>query len=81
MKINGYDYSQEEVFEALYRKGYTIVYYQYILTDEIFPGGYEDFTIKTFCAIKCGEKPTQENTWENVAIKEFTKEYVKPKLV
>ena len=81
MNINGHEYTQEEVFEALHYKGYVIVYYQYILTDETFPGGYEDFLIKTHCAIKDNEIPCEKNLWENVAIREFTKEFIKPKLV
>ena len=81
MKINEHEYTQEEIFEALRAKGYLLLRYNYTDTDESFPGGVESFEIKTYCALKGADMPSEKNLWENVAIKEFQKEFVKPKLV
>lgn len=79
--INGHQYTQEEIFEALRAKGYLILRYNYTDTDESFPGGVESFEIKTYCALKGADMPSEKNLWENVAIREFQKGFVKPKLV
>ena len=81
MKINGFEYTQKEIFEALREKGYLLLKYRYTATDETFPGGVETFEIDTFCALKGADLPSEKNLWENVAIKEFQKEFVKPKLI
>ena len=81
MKLNGHEYSPAEIFEALRTKGYLLLRYSYIFTDETFPGGVENFEVNTFCALKGGDLPSEKNLWENVAIKEFQKELVKPKLI
>ena len=81
MKLNGHDYSKEEIFEALRTKGYLLLRYTYTGTDETFPGGVENFEIETFCALKGADMPSEKNLWENVAIREFQKGFVKPKLV
>lgn len=79
--INGHHYTQEEIFEALRVKGYLLLRYNYTDTDETFPGGVESFEIKTYCALKGADMPSEKNLWENVAIREFQKRFVKPKLV
>ena len=79
--INGHHYSQEEIFEALRAKGYLLLRYNYTDTDETFPGGVESFEIKTYGALKGSNMPSEKNLWENVAIREFQKGFVKPKLV
>lgn len=81
MKINGFEYSQEEIFEALRAKGYLLLRYTYQDQDETFPGGIEVYEVNTYCALKGADLPSPENTWENVAIREFQKEFVKPKLI
>ena len=81
MKINGYDYTDAEIFEALRAKGYLLLKYTYTGTDETFPGGVESFKIETFCALKGADMPCEKTLWENVAIREFQKGFVKPKLV
>ncbi|ROI02894.1 hypothetical protein EGH90_12425 [Kaistella haifensis] len=79
--INGFLYTQAEIFEALRTKGYLLLRYNYTDTDETFPGGVETFEIKTYCALKGEDMPCEKNLWQNVAIREFQKEFVKPKLV
>ena len=81
MKINGFEYTQQEIFEALRKKGYLLLRYTYIATDETFPNGVEHFEVNTYCALKGADLPSEKNTWENVAIKEFQKSFVKPPLV
>lgn len=81
MKINGHDYTKEEIFEALRKKGYLLLKYTFTDYDVTFPGGIECFEIDTYCALKGGDLPDIKNTWENVAIREFQKSFVKPPLV
>ena len=81
MKINGYEYSEEEIFAALKEKGYIILEYNYIGVDETFPGGIETYPVKTYCAVRPGEYPSEKNLYTNVAIKEFQKKYKKPPLL
>ena len=81
MKINGYEYTKEEIFEALRKKGYLLLRYTYTGTDETFPGGTESFEVDTYCALKGADLPEEKNTWENVAIREFQKTFVKPPLI
>ena len=80
MKINGHEYNQAEIFEALRAKGYLLLKFTYTGTDETFPGGIESFEVETFCALKGGDLPSEKNTWENIALKEF-QNFTKPKLV
>jgi hypothetical protein len=80
MKINGFQYTESEIFEALRAKGYLLLKYTYTGTDETFPGGVETFKIDTFCALKGGDMPSEKNIWENIALKEF-QNFTKPKLI
>jgi hypothetical protein len=81
MKINGFKYSQEEVFAALRKKGYLLLKFTYIGTEDAFMGGVETFEVNTHCALKGADLPCEKNLWENVAIREFQKTFKKPKLI
>jgi hypothetical protein len=81
MKLNGFEYTESEIFEDLRAKGYLLLRYTYTGTDETFPGGIENFEVETFCAVKGSDLPSEKNLWENVAIKEFQKKIIKPKLI
>lgn len=80
MKINGYEYSDTEVLEALKKRSYQIVPFKYEFTDESFPIGPTWEKLDVVCAVKPGEEPKEENIWWNVAKVEFTFNE-KPKLV
>lgn len=80
MLINHYEYIEEEVFEALRKRGYLLIDHTFTDYDETFPGGIESFEIDTVCAVKFDEVPSIENTWENVAIREF-QNFTKPPLI
>ena len=71
MKINGFEYTEQEVLEALRSKGYLILVY---VSEEI-----GRTPIK--CAVKGDELPCEKNMWQNVALKVFQRTFVKPKLV
>ena len=81
MKINGYEYTQEEVLEALREKGYLILPYRAYTETHIHGSGFTKDWYNTQCAVKGDETPSDENVWKNVAIKVFTKNFTKPKLV
>ena len=81
MKINGFEYTQEEIWEALRMKGYLLLPYRTYSETHIHGSVYKKEWYNTKCAIKGGELPSDENQWTNVAIREFQKEFVKPKLV
>ena len=80
MKINGFEYSQEEVLEALRLKGYLILPYKTYTEEHIHGSGYHKEWFETKVAIKGDQLPCDEYIWHNVAIREFQKEFVKPKL-
>lgn len=81
MIINGHEYSKEEVFEALRKKGYLLLPFTHQAEEDAFMGGIESFEVTTKCALKGDDMPDIKNTWENVAIREFQKEFVKPPLI
>lgn len=81
MTINGFGYKGHEVLDALRQKGYLILDWVWEYTDETFPGGIELIKQKTKVALKGADMPCEANIWSNVAIREFQKEFVKPKLV
>ena len=81
MILNGHEYTQEEIFEALRKRGYLLLRFTYIDTDETFPCGVETFEIDTFCALKGADMPSEKNLWENVAIREFQKSFLRPPLI
>lgn len=80
IKINGYDYSEKEVLEALEKKGYRIVPWIYEFDDETFPNGKTREILELNCAVKEGEEPAEENIWYKVAEIEF-KNKCKPSLI
>lgn len=79
MKINGYDYTELEVLEALEKKGYQIVRWTYYFLDETFPNGITEECLLVKCALK-NDLPSEENIWYKVAEREFQKTE-KPKLI
>ena len=81
MKINGFEYTEQEVLEALRKKGYTILPYRTYTETPIHGSGFTKDWYDTKCAVKADQLPSDENIWHNVAIKEFQKEFIKPKLV
>ena len=81
MKINGFEYTESEVLEALRKKGYTILPYRTYTETPIHGSGFTKDWYDTKCAVKAGQLPSDENVWQNVAIKEFQKEFIKPKLL
>ena len=81
MKINGFEYTEQEVLEALRKKGYTILPYRTYTETPIHGSGFTKDWYNTKCAVKIDQLPSDENIWQNVAIKEFQKEFIKPKLV
>jgi len=81
MKINGFEYTEQEVLEALRKKGYTILPYKTYTETPIHGSGFTKDWYDTKCAVKADQLPSDENIWHNVAIKEFQKEFIKPKLL
>ena len=81
MKINGFEYTEQEVLEALRKKGYTILPYRTYTETPIHGSGFTKDWYDTKCAVKADQLPSDENVWHNVAIKEFQKEFIKPKLL
>ena len=81
MKINGFEYTEQEVLEALRKKGYTILPYRTYTETPIHGSGFTKDWYDTKCAVKADQIPSDENVWQNVAIKEFQKEFIKPKLL
>ena len=81
MKINGFEYTESEVLEALRKKGYTILPYRTYTETPIHGSGFTKDWYDTKCAVKADQIPSDENVWQNVAIKEFQKEFIKPKLL
>lgn len=80
MIINHHEYTEEEVFEALRKRGYLLKDHTFTDFDETFPNGIESFQIDTVCAVKADELPSIENTWENVALK-IWQNFTKPLLI
>ena len=81
MKINGFEYTESEVLEALRKKGYTILPYRTYTETPIHGSSFTKDWYDTKCAVKTDQLPSDENIWHNVAIKEFQKEFIKPKLL
>lgn len=81
MNINGHEYTKEEIFEALRKKGYLLLPFLHEEKWDDFMGGYATEMVETKCAVKGADLPSEKNLWTNVAIKEFQKEFVKPPLV
>lgn len=78
IKLNGYEYTKDEVFTALQKKGYSFRYWTFHWKDETFPNGITMETATVICALKDGEEPSEQNAWYKVAEKEFKKTNYKP---
>ena len=81
MNINGFEYTENEVLDALRQKGYLILPYRTYTETHIHGSGFTKDWYDTKCAVKGADLPSDENVWKNVAIKVFTKSFTKPKLV
>lgn len=81
MILNGHEYTQEEIFEALRQKGYLLLRFTYKCKEDAFMGGFEYHDIDTYCALKGADMPSEKNLWENVAIREFQKSFLRPPLI
>ena len=81
MKINGFEYNQEEVLEALRNRGYLILPYKTYTEKHRHGSTFIKEWYDTKVAVKGDQLPADEYIWQNVAIKEFQREFVKPKLV
>lgn len=81
MKISGYEYSKEEVLEALKKKGYLILKHLFYDEEHIHGSTFIKHHYTTECALKGADLPDESNQWHNVAIKEFEKPSEKPKLI
>lgn len=81
MKINGHEYTEQEVQDALRKKGFVLLPYRTYTEDHIHGSGFVKDWYDTKCAVKGAELPSDENIWTNVAIREFQKKFVKPPLV
>lgn len=80
MNINGFEYTQPEVLDALREKGYIILPFRTYNERHIHGSHFEKEWFDTKCAVKGSDLPSDDNLWQNVAIKEFTKSFTKPKL-
>lgn len=81
MKINGFEYTEQEVQDALRKKGYLLLPYRTYTERHIHGSTFEKDWFETKVALKGAELPSDERIWTNVAIKEFQKEFVKPQLI
>ena len=81
MKINGFEYTESEVLEALKSKGYLILPFETYTETHIHGSGFQKHYFDTKCAVKGAELPSDENIWHKVALKEFESKIQKPKLV
>lgn len=81
MKINGFEYTETEVLEALKKRGYLILPYRTYREEYIHGSCFIKDWYDTKVAIKGSQLPADEYIWTNVALKEFQKTFVKPKLI
>ncbi|MDM1557076.1 hypothetical protein HX126_21200 [Chryseobacterium indologenes] len=80
MIINGYEYTESEVLEALKKRGYLILKFETFNEESIHGSGFIKHHFITKCAVKGNELPSDENIWFKVANKEFDKPLIKPSL-
>lgn len=80
MNINGFEYTEAEVLEALREKGYLILPFRTYTETHLHGSRFIKDWFITKCALKGADLPSDENIWQNVAIKVFTKNFTKPKL-
>lgn len=81
MIINGFEYTEEEVLEALKAKGYLILPFKTFTEEHVHGSRFVQNYYTTKVAIKGDQLPDDKYIWTNVAIKEFQKKFVKPPLI
>lgn len=81
MIINGYEYTESEVLNALKKKGYLILKYETYNEEPIHGSRFIKTYFTTKCAVKGNQLPSDENIWFKVAKKEFNKPVSKPNLI
>ncbi|PWN62292.1 hypothetical protein [Chryseobacterium oncorhynchi] len=81
MEINGFEYSQQEVLDALKAKGYLILNYETYEETPIHGSCFARTNISTKCAVKGNELPSDDNIWHLVAKRIFSKPESKPSLI
>ncbi|SIT25540.1 hypothetical protein SAMN05421786_11524 [Chryseobacterium ureilyticum] len=80
MEINGYEYTEDEVLEALKKKGYLILKFETYNEEPIHGSTFVKHYFTTKCAVKGNQLPSDENIWFKVAEREFEKPFFKPDL-
>ena len=65
------NFSYEEIFEFLQKKGYTIEPFLWQYEDETFPGGKTHHEKMTFVAVQNNAKPTEDDLYLTVFEKEI----------
>lgn len=80
MKINGFEYTESEILEALKKKGYLILPFRTYHERHIHGSTFHKEWYDTKCAVT-NEDPSDQNIWTNVALREFQKQFVKPPLI
>ncbi|MEI7489564.1 MAG: hypothetical protein WCJ72_19535 [Chryseobacterium sp.] len=68
MKINGFEYTESEILEALKKKGYVILPFRTYHERHIHGSTFEKDWFDTKCALKGSELPSDQNIWTNVAL-------------
>lgn len=82
MKINGFEYSKQEVLDALRKKGYVISEYGFTTETHIHGSRFHEEPYSTEIAIKeAKEQITESDIWYNVAMKTFQISLVRPPLI
>ncbi|MBU4537875.1 MAG: hypothetical protein L6264_09605 [Weeksellaceae bacterium] len=81
IKINGFEYTKEEVLEGLKEKGYLILKHT-IHVEKCINGCFHVRKhYHTECALKGEDLPDENTQWHHVASKVFKRFYSKPPLV
>lgn len=80
MNINGFEYTETEILDALKEKGYLILPYHTFNEYNLHGSTYIKDWYTTKCAVKGADLPSDENIWHKVALLEFSSTIVKPKL-
>ena len=81
MKINGHEYTKEEILEALKKKGYRIVPHTFYDEEHIHGSTFIKHYYTTECALKITDRPSEKNQWHVIAKKEFERLPGKPPLI
>lgn len=81
MKINGYEYTKEEILAALKKKGYRIVIHTFHDEEHVHGSTFIKNHYTTECAVNHSELPTEKDQWHVIAKKEFETPIIKPPLI